>query len=526
MGLADEYPFAGEPRTNYCVVTRRSLQEAAVEPPIRWWWLVLALTPFFVAVSFSLQHPPALQDGDYAQYLLHAQALAEGRPYSDIGYIFTERNLVGPRNQPPGWPLVLTPFVAAFGVNSPIIRVLVVALVAGFAVVAGRYFARTVNPATGIVVTAFVPLALETQRATGSALSDPLFCLAIWLCIWLIDTAGTWKRHAFGVFLGGAAVSVRVAGVAIVPALALHSLLRRRSSITSVLPTAILVAVVAVAALLARDQIPFLERFTIPHIPSQLRAVINAYQDAVTTATLYPFPSNLANDVYHAVLLVPLVVGAAQYLLRGAGSMAWCFLLMYSLLLFLSPLREARYAWPLLPFLVMWTVTGIVRLAAMVRSAWVLPQAMRIGLVTAGLIAVASAFQLSQRPALRSLYDDPDAQQLFQWVRDEQKALGDSLRVAFTNPRVLTLHTGVPAMGLMIGEDDVVLGEFRERRISHVVVPRAQFTREAERRLAEIVDALPSRFPEVYRNPSYDVRRFVVSPVSRESPGLVAEPLR
>ena len=66
--------------------------------------MLAALIPFAAVNSARWSDPPSAVEGDYAHYLLHAKALAEGRSYSDIGYIYTPLNLVGPRLQPPGWP--------------------------------------------------------------------------------------------------------------------------------------------------------------------------------------------------------------------------------------------------------------------------------------------------------------------------------------------------------------------------------------------------------------------------------------
>ena len=53
--------------------------------------------------------------GDYAQYILHARALAEGRSYTDTEYMYsTYEPYLGPRAYPPGLPLLLAGF---FGVT-------------------------------------------------------------------------------------------------------------------------------------------------------------------------------------------------------------------------------------------------------------------------------------------------------------------------------------------------------------------------------------------------------------------------
>jgi len=67
-------------------------------------WLLLAtLLPFAAVAASRWSEPPSAEEGDYAHYLLHAKALAEGRPYSDIGFISTSMNwTIGPEVQRPG----------------------------------------------------------------------------------------------------------------------------------------------------------------------------------------------------------------------------------------------------------------------------------------------------------------------------------------------------------------------------------------------------------------------------------------
>lgn len=56
--------------------------------------------------------------GDYAQYIHHAQNIADGKPYSLTGYIYNPENKwIGPPSYSPGFPLLLAPVIAVFGFN-------------------------------------------------------------------------------------------------------------------------------------------------------------------------------------------------------------------------------------------------------------------------------------------------------------------------------------------------------------------------------------------------------------------------
>jgi hypothetical protein len=55
---------------------------------------------------------------DFAQYILHAANLANGKPYADTGYIVNPDNpSIGPSAYPPLFPLILAPVYAVFGLN-------------------------------------------------------------------------------------------------------------------------------------------------------------------------------------------------------------------------------------------------------------------------------------------------------------------------------------------------------------------------------------------------------------------------
>jgi hypothetical protein len=57
---------------------------------------------------------------DWAQYIMHARAIAQGRAYSDIGYVWSiYAPLIGPPAYPPG-TFVLAPFFLAFGYSMEI----------------------------------------------------------------------------------------------------------------------------------------------------------------------------------------------------------------------------------------------------------------------------------------------------------------------------------------------------------------------------------------------------------------------
>ena len=473
--------------------------------------MLLGLLPFAAVVIARWNQPPSATDGDYAHYLLHAKALAESRPYTDIGYIYTDMNLVGPRAQPPGWPIVLAPFVALFGTHSPVFKLLQVILVAAFGVISGFYFVRRGETLAGLAAAAVVPLALETDFATSSALSDPLFCLLVWLTLYIADDPRPmrWGRAAAQTFLAAAALAVRVAGVALLPALVLHAVIQERRGQTRIKLLVPLLIVVAAAGLVVWKLfhwVPFLDRSLTELSPQRLVAIAQSYRATLFTGTLYPFGWNHANDVYHVAVVVPIVIGAVHFFRTQYRSALACFIVMYVCTLIFAPVRDPRYAWPLAPLLVVWLVNGLLWLVGRVRPAMPAPRTARVLATAVALLVVAAAWRLMRLPPRRSLIGDPDTIALFDWAR----TTGDTadVRVVFTNPRVLTLETEVPAMGIPFGSRDAVIAELERKRITHVVVS-LQPRRPVEDSLRTLVSARSSRFTSVFRNGSYDVEKFL-----------------
>jgi 4-amino-4-deoxy-L-arabinose transferase-like glycosyltransferase len=85
--------------------------------PVSRYLLWLLLFGYFVLGVVTLTSGHGWGD-DWAQYVLHAQNIVNGRAYGDTGYLFNPDNpSIGPPNYPPGLPYVLAPVIALFGFN-------------------------------------------------------------------------------------------------------------------------------------------------------------------------------------------------------------------------------------------------------------------------------------------------------------------------------------------------------------------------------------------------------------------------
>lgn len=475
------------------------------------WVAVAALFLGSAALRSSDGYTPF--DGDYAQYLSHARALAEGRAYADIGYIYTTHApSTGPRAYPPGLPLMLAP-TFRLGDSGPVAaRLIVVAFALGLVFLAGGYFAQREGHLVGASVALILGASPEIARAATHVETDVPFAALVWAVVWLADRrrpSSRWHLAALTV-LGAYAILVRTAGIALVPAMILFALWRARERPYGLAaPVAVWIGVFVASNALLPTTSSYATELSLDPLSRLQEAGRNVveYRFALFESHLYPFTAKGANAAYHIVALALTLLGLAAWLRAGGHrSFLACFALAYGGLLLIWHVATARYAYPLYPLLIFGLVRGIQVALRAVRPRW---SGVR---VAAGALAVAVALVISTavagrlRPRPRDIGSYPEIGELFTFVRTRGAAEG--WRVAFFNPRVLTWHTRVPAMALFNAAPEAVLRELQLQGITHAVEGDLRAGVHADRTLRELMARHPSAFSLVYRNPRFSVYCF------------------
>jgi hypothetical protein len=426
----------------------------------------------FVILSFLHRNlEPAATSGDWAQYILHAKALLEGRPYTDTGYIFTQLNWsIGPRAYPPGLPLTLVPLVALGPWAGILMRFLMVVSGALFVLLAYRRLQLHMNPWLASLAAMWCGVVIELAFASVSVLSDLGFCLLCWLMILTIDRPGNWSKGRIMVaaLAGLSAIAYRVAGIALIGAVVVFVLLNRGT--VSRGARAVL-GVSAVAFLGAIAVAPWLvpRQLLAPSIDQMLTRVVGNLRMlrlTLSEAQLYPAHSNLINDGYHLAASILFLVGMVVLIRRTWRSFMLVFAAVYALMLLVSPVSDSRYFWPLYPLVSAGLLQGVATLFAAVwrsRTASAMPAA-TVACLTVVTLAVFRGARVQPAPGFT---DFPDAVALSDFLKAGAER-GEVLRVAFANPRVLTLRTGIPAMGLINASPSTVARELARQRITHV----------------------------------------------------------
>ena len=438
-----------------------------------WHWLALA--PFLALALWHWGERPGATSGDYAQYILHAKALLAGRPYAETGYLFTRYNpLIGPVAYPPGLPLTLLPLLAAGADLTWAGPALMIVSGLAFLALSQAGLARLGGWGMASAATLLVGIALEASRASVVVLSDLGFCAFVWGVILVLDARGAWSpwRVLAAAALTAAALGYRVAAIAILPAVVTWMLARQgRPTPRSLLLVVVALGGAAGVLALFPSVLPA-NWYAIDAGLLARRVVRNTAQlrFAVSDVLLRPWPWGILEGAYQVAGLAAVLVGALGLLREHGRSFLCHFAVVYVAMLIVSPVFEVRYFWPVFPLIGLALLRGVTRLGAVAVHLGLLRpgRARAVGAAALLLVPAGAWVRAAADPPPPSLDDVPEAQTLLDTLAAWHR--GAPVRAVFANPRVLTLRTGIPAMGYFHRAEDATLAELRAKRITHVVL--------------------------------------------------------
>lgn len=464
-----------------------------------------------VVVVLHASHGLPFNWDDQGQYLSHARALIEGRPYTDIGFIYTNHNnFIGPVAEPPGLPLIIAPALAVSGSDLiPVRAVLLGFLIATLWLI--WKFARTLTDSwTSTAAIVFVIAVFSEQHVLDGVMADLPFIAAIWCVILAADSPDgmTRGRLVNMAIAGAAAFAFRMAALALIPALVLMIILRPRREWPGLSLVGIVWLTAAALVMFAMPTSSALVAETSRDAGQFLRdAVSNAgsISQGILESFLYPFPWNLANDVYH-LFAVPLTAFGAYRLIRSSPRrFVFLFAIAYVGMLVVLPTRASRYWWPLTPLQALALMEGV---NALLRREGRVPRIATASL--AGFLLAVGSLRSRREPAA-PLHERPDFIQLVDRIRLHVGSTEP--RVAFFSPRLFSWHTRIPAMGHFRASPDGTLAELRDKRISFLVYGSLGEYPQYDASFDRALEANPRSFQRVA-----DIGSFTLYRVLTESP--------
>ena len=475
---------------------------------------------------------------DFAQYVAHAKNLAEGRPYADTGYIQNPDAFLAPQAYPVGFPLMLAPFYAVFGLDLLPIKVgLCVLIVASMAVAMVLFRGRLALPYR-VALVAFFGLSPYVVQLADQVISDVPFMLLTLLSLLALGRTyeaaplsgrqGRWA--ALGLVAMGGAVVTRALGLALPLAVIGYGFLRLRR-----LPKGALALTAAMAALCVGLYVgqnvtiaaaaeagqetteegeassgkgENYEELFRQNVSSRLdelaRTVATSAYGYAKQAQIYwrgeGGPTSGFVTALHLLLLTLAGVGYVLQL-RGSFTLTEVFVLVYGAALLPWGFVVPRYVLPVVPLLLFYALTALQHLDARLQRRTGARGPVLLSALTLAMLATYGAgyarldFERTSRGPL-----SPDAHATYEHVR--QHTDPDDV-VIFRRPRVLALYTGRSSAIYHQAGDAELFAYFRRLDAGYVLEggnqPGSPMRALAERH--------PGRFRSVFRRGEYELYR-------------------
>ena len=214
-----------------------SAWSAPVRSDARYRWALLAIIALMLLIHLVTLRPGHSWHDDFALYVLHARNIVQGIPYENTGFFYNSLDPHhSPRVYPPGFPLLLAPVYALFGLNLIALKLVVVAAAVTSVAVLAAIARDVMTPRLALVVAALYAFQPFLVRFKNLLLPDMVFVLFALLSLLLLcrlysDGPERRSRVPLALLTGicmYAAISLRTVGVTIIVAIALFHVLRLR----------------------------------------------------------------------------------------------------------------------------------------------------------------------------------------------------------------------------------------------------------------------------------------------------------
>jgi hypothetical protein len=393
--------------------------------------------------------------GDFSLYIHHAQNLVSGIPYSQTGYIYNpEAAIYGPPAYPPGFPLILAPFVLFFGINLLVLKIPGILCFTVFLFfLNNQVFNSELSEIYHCLLIGLIGFSKVFFIQSESILSDIPFMLFAAIALYRLDRTfrpgGSqkipWKFDLLTGLCVYLAYGTRTIGIILVPVVTLMYLSHRKGHGRSFL---IILFSAGLLITLQKLLIPgtgsYFDQFprSIPEFIRILKILLNNY--LILTLQLVPVKSDQWQKITFLFLFIIFLVGVYFRLHKGISSSDLFFVTYFAALLIWPSYQGYRFLLPIIPIYFLIMLEGLSTILGRFTRSVILRNA--IITLFAGLIAfsyIISYQGVFPRPV--SAMEQTSTQDLFAFVKNETSP--DDV-IVFFKPRVLALFTCRSSMAI------------------------------------------------------------------------------
>jgi len=400
------------------------------------WLLALLLfaNGLFFVLTIRAGHP---WGDDFAHYLIHARNLAEGKPYTDTGYVvIAEEVTLGPQNYPPAFPALLAPVYLTLGLNLTAFKLLEIASFIAYLFTLWYLLASYLPPnwrLAAIALMGFQPWCWDFKDSILSDYPGLLFAsLALLMAQRLYARVRSQSVIAGAIALGVLvflAAETRATALALLIAFPVYELLRwRRLTAVSMVCAVVAVAMLALQRVVIDTSYPM--SFDIR--PQWL--IANSLNYVKTLRTIWVSDYKIVSYLVYALATGLGVYGVFKRGREAAGLFdLYAVFYMGVVAAYWVP-GAYRYLLPVIPLYLAYMLAGLREITL------TLPRPAAIAAITAGAavaIAIfAGVYVHANWGAIREGLADPEYLQLSDFVKQHS---GQSDITIFRKPRLLAL---------------------------------------------------------------------------------------
>ena len=534
---------------------------AAAQARPDWWRIGRHVTVALVGVFFlsTLRQGHSWGD-DFAQYLQHANNIAQSTPYAATGYIYNPQNaIVGPQAYPPAYPAALAPVAALDGANLNAYKALGVFLFLIALLFVARLFSYDLSATNLWICLTIIGFSPVYWDVKDGIMSEHLF-MPLWYAALL--AADDWYRRQklygsqtlHGIILGlliFLTCATRTVGIVLLPVVVVcEALIARRVTRVGVFSLATAISLLAVERLiLPASGAGYLEQLKGISV-SQLLA--NAYSDTTSFSLIWqnghwtgvrkiagagfallaaigflranvwrPTPLGTAMAAYFAVIVVwpsadglrmilPLLPAYVFYLLVGANSLS----LTATRRAFLKVgASQHCQEWPEGSACPATDTRSSVKIAEKFPydfKAFGLHASIQLigslALLLFSLLSFGAAYSAADFGPLKGGIETPAARELFEFVRTHTEPADVCV---FFKPRALALYTGRRSSAFPLGRDEEELWQYADSIGAKFIIVRLD---SADRTDDDQTSEMTARFAardveEMFDNSTFRVYR-------------------
>jgi len=464
--------------------------------------VILCIGAFYLSTIRDGHNP----GGDFAQYILHAENIVQGKNYQDTGYIYNPHYpQLGPKAYPPVYPLVLAPVIQVFGIHLKAMKIENIGFFLVSLFVLYFILKKNIPFLHALAAVGIVGMNPFFWNFKDDVVSDILFLLLILISLVFVDR--TYRKnntskslYIRALFCGGLlylCCGTRTAGIAMLPSfLIVDWIASKKPSLFFMGSIAVFCVCMVIQNLLISGGGSYLDQFrwltprvVFHNVLIYTDSMIKLWDNGMSGWTWLRY-------IVFVLLLLPAAAGYAGRL--KTISIHEVFPLFYLVVIVLWPTPQgARFMIPVIPFFLYYAFLGFQNIRQPNLQRWLF-------VVLTVLIAFSyiGKYRTLDFGPLRTGIHQKGMPELSRYVRDQTRA---SDVFIFEEPRIFAFCTGRHASGYFGPvRDELVWGYMEQIHADYFVLGESD-----PAFIKEFIARSKDRFDAVYRNDHFVVYRIL-----------------